>query len=318
VVEDTVRPMTSPATFGREGVALRRTQYTRVVPMEGRNYRMWAEVDANTSAQNDRALRVAATSANADLVRELLDANCDPNAADNVGITPLHRAAFTTCQPDTMKCDVVTLLIRAGANVEARSDSYGTPLHFAALTGARLTTSSLLAGRADANARDTPTRGNTPLHLACRDFEQDMRNLVQADGLLPTSMQEKAGRTGAGPASKSSLLCSMDAKISLEYGDEHFLQAGWADQKDVIGLVLRLLDGKADPNLANSAGTLPPRWTREVRAKMHNSTSTAAALRAFAVDRACKECLELDAAKGDGKKGKKGKKGKGGGKKRKK
>ena len=84
------------------------------------------------------------------------------------------------------------------------------------------------------------------------------------------------------------------------------------------GLVLRLLDGKADPNLANTSGVLPPRWTREVWFQMQQSKSTAAALRAFAVEKACKECLELEAASNDGKKGKKGKKGKGGGKKGKK
>ena len=156
VVEDSVRPWTSPAAFGR-GVGSVRLQYQRVIPMDGRACRMWAEVAADTSAKNDRALRVAATSANADLVRELMQAGCDPNVADDAGVTPLHRAAFTTCSSDTMKCDVATLLIRGGANVDARCDSYGTPLHFAALTGARLTTSSLLAGAPYAIKQPVPT-----------------------------------------------------------------------------------------------------------------------------------------------------------------
>jgi len=272
---------------------------------------MWAEVDKNTNAQNDRALRVAATSANVDLVRELLQAGCDPNVADNAGVTPLHRVAFTTCQPDTIKCDVATLLIRMGANTEARCDLYGTPLHFAALIGARLTTAALLAGRADANARDSPQSGNTPLHLACRDFQRDLRNLVHADGLLTPSIQEaKLSSSGARLPASIASQSKMDSvgRSSLDYGDKDLLGSAWADQKDVIGLVLRLLDGKADPNQANSAGALPPRWTREVRRQMQVSKSTAAALRAFAVEKACQEGLELEAASGDGKKGKKGKK----------
>lgn len=83
---------------------------------------------------------------------------CDINAADRTGMTPLHCAASIGLPA------AVPMLLEAGADLEAR-DSFGdTPLHTAAMKGYVDMVRALLD--AGANAQSTNHAGRTPRDLA--------------------------------------------------------------------------------------------------------------------------------------------------------
>ena len=85
----------------------------------------------------------------------LLAAGADPNARNNNGETPLHRAD---------SANDVTPLLAAGANLNARDNVGETPLHEATAERSRSAdvAAALLAAGADPNARDN--YGHMPLH----------------------------------------------------------------------------------------------------------------------------------------------------------
>ena len=99
-------------------------------------------------------------------VRQFLDN--DPtsvNARDDDGYTALHHAAMRNRE------DVAELLISRGADIEIKTAYAGeTALHCAASTAASVPIiSALIAAGADVNARSR--HGNTPLHIAAEPAE---------------------------------------------------------------------------------------------------------------------------------------------------
>jgi uncharacterized protein len=88
-------------------------------------------------------------------VAELLRQDADPNEADESGWSALHAAAVFD-HPE-----IVTLLLEAGAAVDARDDQGFTPLLNAAKAGAAVVAALLDAG-ADPMAQD-PALGWRPL-----------------------------------------------------------------------------------------------------------------------------------------------------------
>ena len=95
------------------------------------------------------------------MVKNCIAAGADPNERDDWGFTPLHFAAAFNDDPD-----VITALVDAGANTDARDKEWGaSPLHWAAWSNDNPgIIIALLDGGADLNARDT--RDSTPLHAA--------------------------------------------------------------------------------------------------------------------------------------------------------
>jgi ankyrin repeat protein len=88
-----------------------------------------------------------------ELCRAKLEAGSDPNSANRVGQTALHVAAIWG------SLGVARLLIKAGANVEARNELGGvTPLMFAAQRGQAAFAKMLLESGANRNTKDESGR----------------------------------------------------------------------------------------------------------------------------------------------------------------
>ena len=72
------------------------------------------------------------------------------------------------------------MLMKQGANINAFSNQFNTPLHFAALNNHRDVMAALIAARANMEARDE--HKCTPLSSACRKGSQDCLELLLSEG----------------------------------------------------------------------------------------------------------------------------------------
>jgi len=115
------------------------------------------------------------------MVELLLRLGADPNARTAGGHTPLYCAAN---EHGAAGCgDIVRALVRAGADVDARSDSKRcTPLHMAARRGNTEVAAALLECGADINARDKT--GDTPLQRAMNCRKREVAALLASRGGL--------------------------------------------------------------------------------------------------------------------------------------
>ena len=107
-------------------------------------------------------------------VQEFLDLGADVKAteSDRIGVTPLVAAARFSKNPE-----VVTLLIKAGADVNTKSEDGVTALYMAAFgnENPEVLTVLIEAG-ADVNAKDN--NGETPLHAAAASFYENLKILT--------------------------------------------------------------------------------------------------------------------------------------------
>jgi len=120
----------------------------------------------------DTALHLAAAGHRAEIVRLLLKAGADPNAAANHRrSSPLHYAAdgFITGPVWDAKKQVATLrcLLDKGAHLHAQDKNGATPLHRAVRTRCAAAVRCLLQAGADPTMRNKP--GSTPFHLAVQN-----------------------------------------------------------------------------------------------------------------------------------------------------
>ena len=120
----------------------------------------------------DTALHLAAAGYRVEMVRLLLAAGADPNAAKNHrGSSPLHYAAdgFITGPAWDAKRQVDTIqqLLRQGANLHLQDKNGATPLHRAVRTRCAAAVRLLLQAGADPTMRNHP--GSTPFHLAVQN-----------------------------------------------------------------------------------------------------------------------------------------------------
>jgi len=120
----------------------------------------------------DTALHLAAAGYRVEIVRRLLAAGADPNAARNHRQSgPLHYAAdgYITGPAWDAKRQVKTIgvLLDAGADVNAQDKNGATPLHRAVRTRCAAAVRCLLKAAADPTLKNKP--GSTPFHLAVQD-----------------------------------------------------------------------------------------------------------------------------------------------------
>jgi hypothetical protein len=120
----------------------------------------------------DTILHLAAAGYRVDIVRLLVNAGADPNAATNRRrSTPLHYAAdgFITGPVWSANRQVKTLrtLIEGGANIHAQDMNGATPLHRAVRTRCAEAVRFLLSAGSDPTANNKS--GSTPFHLAVQN-----------------------------------------------------------------------------------------------------------------------------------------------------
>ena len=115
----------------------------------------------SVTATERAAVADAAMVRDVTLVRTLLDAGADVNAAQGDGLTALHWAS----KHDDV--ELAAALVEAGADLEAATRvGRHTPLHVASTAGSAAAVITLVEAGADVNAMTTT--GVTPLHFAAR------------------------------------------------------------------------------------------------------------------------------------------------------
>ncbi|KXZ43349.1 hypothetical protein GPECTOR_93g619 [Gonium pectorale] len=183
------------------------------------------------------AVRRAAPEGHLEVVKELLAAGADVNAADEDRRTPLHYAAFNG-QPEVVK----VLLAVKWVNVNAVDKDRRTPLHYAASNGHLEVVKVLLAAEwVDVNAVDKRICVNlqdqrTPLHFAAAAEEVSDRVEVVKKLLERGAKKDTADKVGKTPLH-------------------------WAAEKDHIDIVMRLLEQSADPDVKDKDGATPLQLT---------------------------------------------------------
>ncbi|MDE2711193.1 MAG: ankyrin repeat domain-containing protein [Acidobacteriota bacterium] len=151
-----------------------------------------AVLPATLAAQDtpDARLLAAARDGHVEVVRSLLKAGADVNAARGDGLTALHLAAEGGHQA------VAEALVGAGATIDAGTRIGGyTPLQMAARGGHGAVALHLLEAGADPNARTTNT-GVTALHLAAGATGGGSAVTALLDhGADPNAREGSAGQT---------------------------------------------------------------------------------------------------------------------------
>ncbi len=122
-------------------------------------------------ATGETALHYAATTGKTEAVKLLLKAGANINAKDDRGRNVLHRAV------QSADGEIVALLVGKGAEIDAKDDESGfTALHHAARLGNTNAAEVLIAKGADINAKDK--QGHTPLYVAVNHDYQVAELLV--------------------------------------------------------------------------------------------------------------------------------------------
>jgi len=117
-----------------------------------------ANVNVGRAEYGWTPLHEAANRGNKAIAELLLKAGADVNAKDRGGWTPLHRAV------DNKHLEVTEFLLANHADTNSKDSSGATPLHYAVREGTQDLAELLLANKADPNERDN--KGRTPLDLA--------------------------------------------------------------------------------------------------------------------------------------------------------
>jgi len=166
-------------------------------------------------------IHTASADGHCEVVKRFLDLGVNVNIKSFFGGTPLHIASYYEYK------DIVKLLIKAGANPNARNRySGGTPLHHASNYGHKYIVKLLIKAGANPNIADN--YGNTPLHDASCNGHKDIVKLLL--------------KVGANP------------NVINEYGNTPLHLALIKVYKEIVKLLLKV---GANPNVSNNNGITP-------------------------------------------------------------
>jgi len=132
---------------------------------------------ANTySVDGFTPLGLASFFGHTELVKMLLDKGANPNIAANnqFKVTPLHSACAIS------NYDIAEILIKNGANVNAKQMQNVTPLHSAAHNGQSKLVNLLIENGADINSK--MENGQTPLFMATEKEFKETIELLKKNG----------------------------------------------------------------------------------------------------------------------------------------
>lgn len=199
----------------------------------------------------DTALATAVRNGQAGLLERLLRAGADVNARTLRGSTALHLAAGDAA------CAAV--LLRAGADVQARDASGRTPLHRAVRAGRLDVARLFLEAGVDPNTGDCD--GQTPLHVAARNGALNLARLlldhgasVDASGLYGETALHVTSQTGRPELVRLLLDAGAPPSPRDEFGTTPLHRAVAAGHDRVARLLIRR---GADVNAPDVNGTTP-------------------------------------------------------------
>ena len=133
-----------------------------------------AGADKNAAVLNGRAaLHLGAMKGHSEVVKLLLEAGADKDATSFAGMTALHLAAVFGC------LEVAKLLLEAGAEKNAATDPGKTPLHLSVENGRTEVVKLLLAAGADQNLANL--KGEKPIDRAIFRRHHEVINLLKSE-----------------------------------------------------------------------------------------------------------------------------------------
>ena len=224
---------------------------------KGKNHTDVVELLNKYGARSDmpvQALLDAVRDGKSEQVKSLIEKGANMNTRDYQGRTPLHLAAAKGYT------DIAELLVKGGADINAKSDNLGTTALIVAIqNGHRDTVKVLVANGADVNAKGVENQ--TALHCAAKRGDVGIGKILMAQGAQTEAKCKYGGTPLAwaayeGQAEFAALLIEHGADIEAKLLDGRTTPLGRAVAQGHLDAAKVLLAKGANVNTRPSGRTL--------------------------------------------------------------